>query len=216
MRGGVGGLLALALASAEAARTIQGRWIAVDAGLECNVLNYGAVGDGATDDTAALQKAIDACAATAGGAVLFPSGHVFLSFPLTVSRPASNFSLGIFAGATLRFSNDMKHWPGQQACLTVENANGVALHGGGTVDGQGAVWWPDKDGFRPLLVSVQGTTNLLVQNLTFLNSPNHNLELYANFAEVHQVRILAPSDSPNTDGIDVHGASPAALKSDRT
>ncbi len=39
-----------------------------------NVRAYGATGDGSTDDTAAVQAAIDACVAAGGGTVYFPAG----------------------------------------------------------------------------------------------------------------------------------------------
>lgn len=45
-----------------------------------NVLDYGAVGDGTTDDTAALQAAF-----TAGGSLFFPAGHTFVSSKLSVT-----------------------------------------------------------------------------------------------------------------------------------
>lgn len=37
-----------------------------------NVLEYGAKGDGITDDTAAIQRAIDDTAARGGGKIYFP------------------------------------------------------------------------------------------------------------------------------------------------
>lgn len=43
-----------------------------------NVCDYGAVGDGKTLNTAAIQKAIDACFADKGGIVLIPSGVFFV------------------------------------------------------------------------------------------------------------------------------------------
>jgi hypothetical protein len=39
-----------------------------------DVTDYGAVGNGSTDDTAAIQDAIDACVAAGGGTVWFPEG----------------------------------------------------------------------------------------------------------------------------------------------
>lgn len=60
-----------------------------------DVLRFGAVGDGATDDTAAIQAAIDAAAADGGGTVFVPVGNFLISSPLRLAagvylRGASN------------------------------------------------------------------------------------------------------------------------------
>jgi len=58
------------------------------AGVTCDVLDYGARGDGVTDDTAALRAAIAACShgtASAPTTVLFPAGGVYLTAPLNLS-----------------------------------------------------------------------------------------------------------------------------------
>ena len=47
---------------------------------------YGATGDGTTNDTAAVQSAINACEAVGGGIVFFPPG-AYLCDPLTVNKP---------------------------------------------------------------------------------------------------------------------------------
>lgn len=49
---------------------------------DVNVIDFGAKGDGRTDDAPAIQKAIDACSESGGGQVLFPSGHTYLSGPI--------------------------------------------------------------------------------------------------------------------------------------
>ena len=49
-----------------------------------NVKGYGAKGDGVTDDTAAIQAAVDAAEAAGGGIVFFPNGTYLTSSTLTV------------------------------------------------------------------------------------------------------------------------------------
>ena len=62
-----------------------------------NVCDYGAAGDGKTLDTAAINRAIDACAAGGGGTVLFPAGN-FLSFSI---RLKSRVHLFLSQGAVI-------------------------------------------------------------------------------------------------------------------
>jgi hypothetical protein len=51
-----------------------------------NVKAFGAKGDGATDDTAAIQKAIDAAARLAGRSVYLPRGSYAISSPLRITE----------------------------------------------------------------------------------------------------------------------------------
>lgn len=174
----------------------------------CNVLTYGAKGDGRTDDTKAVQAAITACTGTAGGTVLLPSPYTFLTFAIYVPKTASSFALVV--DGNWRFNNDSSKWPGTAPCLLFEGGSNIALVGSGVVDGNGAAWWPNKSGFRPGLVTMQGVVNALIANISFKDSPNHQLEIYASPAEITHVSITAPPStapvpSHNTDGIDVHG-----------
>src|ERR1019366_5400722 len=70
----------------------------------CDVTKYGAIGNGKSLDTAAIQKAIDACHAAGGGTVVFNNGK-FLSGTIFLK---SNIKLRIETGTVLLGSTDIK------------------------------------------------------------------------------------------------------------
>ena len=81
----------------------MGLWALGAGAKDANVLDYGARGDGKTDDAVAIQKAIDACSASGGGQVLFPAGHTYLSGPLHLK---SDIDIHLQPNATLLASPD--------------------------------------------------------------------------------------------------------------
>ena len=72
-----------------------------------NVREYGALGDGQTLDSPAIQSAIDTCAENGGGTVFLPAGQ-YLTGSLFLR---SNISLHLDAGAVILGSEDSKHYP---------------------------------------------------------------------------------------------------------
>ena len=113
-----------------------------------NVLDFGAVGDGRTLSTTAIQAAINACAAAGGGKVLVPAGR-YLTGPIFLK---SNLEFEILCGATLLGSTNFADyptipgwWEGLErtiyaSLITGIDLENVAISGRGTLDGQGAVW----------------------------------------------------------------------------
>jgi hypothetical protein len=59
------------------------------------VTDYGATGDGVTDDTAAIQSAIDA--ASTGSTIMFPKGKYYISQPLTVTKRLNITGTGFYS-----------------------------------------------------------------------------------------------------------------------
>jgi polygalacturonase len=189
-----------------------------------DVRGYGAKGDRTNLDTAAIQKALDACGNT-GGTVEFPPG-TYLSHPLTLR---SQTTVKLDAGATLQAStnqSDFMKTPGDW--LTAKsggdfvpfvggkNLTDVTFTGGGVIDGGGAVWWGEaekarraKSGYtlpRPNLIVLERSKNLRFENITLQNSPKFHLVLSdCEDVVVSNVTILAPEHAANTDAIDPSG-----------
>jgi len=175
------------------------------------VTNYGARGDGRTLNTAAFQKAIDACAAAGGGTVFVPAGS-FLTGPFTL---ASSLNLHLDKNARILLSDDLAAYPVRgaryQNGISVSRAHDVEITGEGIIDGQGAKWWAAFRAdaamtHRPNLIEFSDCTNVAVMDVTLTNSPMFHL-VPQNCIDVtiRGVTIGAVTPSPNTDGIDPSG-----------
>jgi len=132
---------------------------------------------------------------------------------------------------TIVFSNNMDEWPRESSgdvfeCLHFFNLDNVTFtsSGVGTLDGQGEIWWGIPGiGYlvrgenRPRLFNIQDSTNILVENLFFLNSPYwtfwvHSVDgLEVRYCEISARRTnedhhgIIDLTAFNTDGFDVTG-----------
>ncbi len=174
----------------------------------------GFVGDGQTDNTKAIQAALDSVSAAGGGVILLTNG-IYLTGPLELK---SNDTLYIDSTAGLLGTTNMKAYykPGAdttippsslQPLLTANHANNIAIIGKGYIDGQGQEWWTAYNNgtisVRPRMFQPNYCDNVLLKNITLKNSPQfHFIPEWCNNVTVDSVTILAPSNSPNTDGID--------------
>ena len=177
--------------------------------------NFGAVGDGITPDTAAIQAAIDACAAQGGGTVIIPPGR-FLTGSLFFH---SNLTLHLAAGAILLGSQQAadypvtpNRWEGVEQpthapLLAGNRLENIAITGRGVIDGQGEVWWKAHrqktlDHPRPRLIGFADCSNVLIEGVLLRNSPAWTVNpVRCVNVNVRGVTIINPPDSPNTDGI---------------
>ncbi len=196
---------------------------AIHAATTCNPRDFGAKGNGTIKDTAAIQSAIDACAAKGGGTVLLTAG-TYLSAPVVLK---SNITLQLDKGATLLGSPDHADYPaktefrtpGLQSLVSATNAENVAITGEGTIDGNGESWWQmartvhdagvmGNPHPRPRLVVFDHCKHVRVEGVTIQNSPMWQLvPYYSDDVLIRNVRILAPQHSPNTDAVDPFSSS---------
>jgi len=185
-----------------------------------DIVDYGAVGDGETVNTDAIQKAVDACAAGGGGRVLVPAG-VFVSGPVFLR---SNVEFHLSSGAVLRGSRNFDDYPlldvaargyhiagwWYASLLTGCHLENVSITGGGVLDGQGEVWWRAKDAgrlehIRPMVVYLFDCQRVRIDGVKMLNSPSWTLvPIFCRDVVVHGVTVRNPwKPYHNCDGIDL-------------
>ncbi|MBN2377643.1 MAG: glycoside hydrolase family 28 protein [Sedimentisphaerales bacterium] len=128
-----------------------------------DIRNFGAVGDGTTLNTSAIQTTIDICNINGGGRVVIPAG-TWLSGTILMK---DNVELYLGHGSTLLGSKRHEDYPRQPtpkfrshkdiggfyALIYAEGVNNIAITGSGTINGQGKYQKPrygggDQDG-RP-------------------------------------------------------------------
>jgi polygalacturonase len=180
-----------------------------------NVKELGAVGDGTTKDTAALQKALDQCAEAGGGTVVVPAGN-YLTGSLKLG---GHTTLRLEKDATLVGSPDKADYPvmkvrwegewrdGHSSLLRAENVTDVAIVGEGTVQGPPlalAALRPNARGdvrgpsiFEPIEVK-----NLTLEGIT--SKYQRMWSIHMTYCENVVVRnVTVRSAQSNGDGIDV-------------
>lgn len=103
-----------------------------------NVLDFGAQGDGTNDDTAPVQKAVDACIANGGGQVFLPGGKTFLTGAITLG---SNVDFHLARGAVLKGSPRWQDYGTAGALIFARDATGISISGDGVIDGNDKAVW---------------------------------------------------------------------------
>eukprot|EP00054_Salpingoeca_dolichothecata_P012489 m.69288 g.69288 ORF g.69288 m.69288 type:complete len:429 (-) comp19970_c0_seq4:190-1476(-) len=187
-----------------------------------NVTDFGAIGDGKTMNTKAINEAVAAVAKAGDGTIYFPAGR-WLTAPFNVT---SHCTLFFAADAVLLGSTNFDDWPiipalpsyGQgrdhpgprrTSLIHGQNLTDVIITGqNGTIDGQGAVWWANhKSGkekyTRGHLIELMWSTDVEVSYLYLTGSPFWTVHpVYVRGFVARYLTIIHPEDSPNTDGID--------------
>lgn len=195
-----------------------------------NIKDYGA-STSATDNTKAIQKALDAVPTT-GGMVVIPAGTwMFGSTDQMTTNKTEVLSiksktvLHLCAGATLKLVEYGKAPNNKTVFIGCKNRkqSDIIIEGEGEtsiIDGQGTRWWQARDNketFNPgAMIRFEKGSRFLIRNLKVQNTPGVNITLSnsngANNGTIHDVTIYNPSSetkteqpSHNTDGISIWG-----------
>ncbi len=178
------------------------------------ITDFGAVGDGSTMNTEAIQKALDT-AAVNGGTVIVPAGD-FLSGPL---KMYSNTNLHLEKNGVLMMDNDISSYPIENNAfvnfIEAKDAGNIKITGDGTIYGQAEKNWWDKfeanqlNADRPQLVYFEWCNNVEIKGVHTKNPPTCHFQLsQCQNVVFDSVTISAPgTDAPNTDGINISGSN---------
>ncbi len=195
--------------------------------------SFGAINDGATDSTAAIQRTIDACAKAGGGIVAFKpgsymTGSIFLKSNVHLRIDTKVTLIGsqndaAYPSIWTRVAGIEMRWPA--ALINVNDQKNVKLSGGGTIDGQGQKWWDkywklrrdyeprglrwasDYDAERVRLMVVWKSADVTVDNLKLKRAGFWTMQVvYSDYVTVSGVKI-SENKGPSTDGVDIDSSS---------
>ncbi|MEO5715578.1 MAG: glycosyl hydrolase family 28 protein [Luteolibacter sp.] len=202
------------------------------------ISDFGAVADGRTVNTQAIQKAIDQAEAAGGGVVDIPQG-TFRSGSIFLKK---GVELHLDEGAMLLGSNKIEDYPKREtrieghfepwrmALVNAQQIDGVRISGKGKIDGNGRVFWEqfwqrrkenakctNLEVERPRLMFIDRCNNVSISGLSFKDSGFWNLHLYrCRDVVIEGLNISAPTKGrvlgPSTDGIDVDSSQKVTIR----
>ncbi|KAI3930171.1 hypothetical protein MKW92_041835 [Papaver armeniacum] len=187
-----------------------------------SVADFGAKGDGKTDDSKAFLKAWKkACSSKNAVDLVIPKKKNYRLKPATFKGPCkSNITIkidGAIEASADRsdYKRDVRHW------IIFKKIQNLVVEGDGTIDGKGDIWWKNSckiDKSRPCThaptclnddeqaLTFKECNNLTVESITIKDAQQMHISFQKCVnVEAHNLVVTAPEKSPNTDGIHVTG-----------
>lgn len=187
-----------------------------------SITDYGAVGDGRTDDAGAIQKAIDACSAGGGGRVVVPSGKTYMTSPFKLK---SYVEFHVEVNATVLANPDEKVYTesafrenkGEGTLwISGDRLKQVTISGAGVIDGNGISFMGGEleDSYilkpfhivdpRPHLLTIIGGEHIRIRDVVIRNSAYWTVHLVGcNDVAISDITLLNNLKVRNGDGIDL-------------
>ncbi|KAI3457747.1 hypothetical protein Pfo_014410 [Paulownia fortunei] len=175
-----------------------------------NVNRYGAKADGKTDDSTAIANAWkEACKSTRASNVVIPKG-TYMVGPIKIQGPCQAPITIQADQAQFMAPADLSKLKSQNGWFIFHSINGFSLLGG-SFDGQGEIAWRENDcaktgkcGSMPINLSFNKITNSIIQDVTSLDSKLFHMNLLnCENVTLQHIKIKAPEESLNTDGIHI-------------
>ncbi|KAL1223075.1 Polygalacturonase [Cardamine amara subsp. amara] len=180
-----------------------------------NVVSFGAKPDGATDSTAAFLKAWQgACASAASATVVVPTG-TFLLKAVTFRGPCKS-RLQFQVTGTVVAPTDYRAFGNSGSWILFANVNKISLVGG-TFDARASGFWSCRKsgqncppGVRS--ISFNSVNDVIISGVKSMNSQvTHVTVNRCTNVVIRNVRLVAPGNSPNTDGFDIQSSTGITL-----
>ena len=183
-----------------------------------NVMEFGAVANGVVLDTAAVQAAVDACAAAGGGKVYFPRGIYVLATVFLKSNVHIEFEAGVLILGALDFYayaqqeeidypayQDASHTYFDLSMFVGRNCDNISLTGKAKIDMR-SVW--DEDGVRgkairhrgPKCIALKECDHVVIADLDINNATD--LAIYfagCEDVDIHGIKMFVYIDGISPD-----------------
>ncbi|KAG4186197.1 hypothetical protein ERO13_A08G028250v2, partial [Gossypium hirsutum] len=170
-----------------------------------NVDDFGAKANG-IDDSQAFKEAWElACNSSQGAIVVVPKNKIYHLKPIDFFGPCNSPLIVKIHGtikATVHHSDYKAH--GRRRWLYFVNVQNLRVEGGGIINGNGRTWWQNSCKINIALPCKEAQLNLRVAGLRIRNAQ----QMHLSFNKCVNVKalnlsVIAPGNSPNTDGIHV-------------
>ncbi|KAG8044731.1 hypothetical protein GUJ93_ZPchr0070g33433 [Zizania palustris] len=196
-----------------------------------DVIDFGARGDGVTDDTQAFEAAWAAACKVEASTVVVPSELEFVVGPISFSGPYCKPNILFQLDGTILAQTSTRVWgSGLLQWLEFTKLTGIAIQGSGVINGRGQEWWtysnPNDDDdveeynvglekmpqMKPTALRFYGSSNVSVTGITIVNSSQCHLKFDScQGVMVHNLTISSPENSPNTDGIHLQNSKEVSI-----
>lgn len=173
-----------------------------------DITSFGAKPNAQTDSSKSFIDAWNvACQSSSSATIYVPSGS-FLLGPITFAGPCKSSHIILQLEGTLVSPSSCNAFANKANWILFEDVHSVSIYGG-VIDGRGASLWSCKtdgdncpDGATSLTFA--NSKNIMISGLTSINSELYHIVIDGSESvTVQGVKISAPGNSPNTDGIHI-------------